>query len=82
MKDGQIDREGWSVPLKYTRARVGIGKLVKRPNKGILTDVSNCDPEYGDFVCRMLELQEYLDEQLGVYELPRKLDGFLLTAIK
>ena len=65
-----------------SRARVGIGKLVKRPNKGILTDVSNCDPEYGDFVCRMLELQEYLDEQLGVYELPRKLDSFLLTAIK
>lgn len=65
-----------------SRARVGIGKLVKRPNKGILTDVYNCDPEYGDFVCRMLELQEYLDEQLGVYELPRKLDSFLLTAIK
>lgn len=65
-----------------SRVRVGIGKLVKRPNKGILTDVSNCDPEYGDFVCRMLELQEYLDEQLGVYELPRKLDSFLLTAIK
>ena len=65
-----------------SRARVGIGKLVKRPNKGILTDVSNCDPEYGDFVCRMLELQEYLDEQLGVYELPRKLDSFLLTTIK
>ena len=65
-----------------SRARVGIGKLVKRPNKGILTDVSNCDPEYGDFVCRMLELQEYLDEQIGVYELPRKLDSFLLTAIK
>lgn len=65
-----------------SRARVGSGKLVKRPNKGILTDVSNCDPEYGDFVCRMLELQEYLDEQLGVYELPRKLDSFLLTTIK
>ena len=65
-----------------SRARVGIGKLVKRPNKGILTDVYNCDPEYGDFVCRMLELQEYLDEQLGVYELPRKLDSFLLTAIR
>lgn len=30
----------------------------------------------------VVELQEYLDEQLGVYELPRKLDGFLLTAIK
>ena len=65
-----------------SRARVGIGKLVKRPNKGILTDVSDYDPEYGDFVCRMLELQEYLNEQLGVYELPRKLDSFLLTAIK
>ena len=65
-----------------SRARVGIGKLVKRPNKEILTDVSDYDPEYGGFVCRVLELQEYLDEQLGVYELPRKLDGFLLTAIK
>ena len=55
---------------------------MKRPDKGILTNVSDYDPEYGDFVCRMLELQEYLDEQFGVCELPRKLDSFLLTAIK
>lgn len=65
-----------------SRVRVAIKKLVKRPDKGILTNVSDYDPEYGDFVCRMLELQEYLDEQFGVYELPRKLDSFLLKAIK
>lgn len=65
-----------------SRVRVAIKKLVKRPDKGILTNVSDYDPEYGDFVCRMLELQEYLDEQFGVYELPRKLDSFLLAAVK
>lgn len=64
-----------------SRARASIGKLVKRPGKELLTNVPDYDPEYGDFVCRMIELQEYLDEQLGVYELPRKLDSFLLTEI-
>lgn len=64
-----------------SRARAGIGKLVKRPDKGLLNSVPDYDPEYGDFVCRMIELQKYLDEQLGVYELPRKLDSFLLTAV-
>lgn len=64
-----------------SRARMAIGKLVKRPDKGILAEVPDYDPEYGDFICRMLELQEYLDEQIGIYELPRKLDSFLLTAV-
>lgn len=64
-----------------SRARAGVGKLVKRPDKGLLNSVPDYDSEYGDFVCRMIELQEYLDEQLGVYELPRKLDSFLLTAL-
>ena len=65
-----------------SRARAGIGKLVKRPDKGLLANVPDYDPEYGDFVCRMIELQEYLEERLGIYELPRKLDSFLLTEIK
>lgn len=71
-----------------SRARAGIGKLVKRPDKGILTDVSDYDPEYGDFVCRMLELQEYLKEKKCLeehsegYKLTRELDSFLLTVIK
>ena len=55
---------------------------MKKPDKELLTNVPDYDPEYGDFVCRMIELQKYLDEQLGVYELPRKLDSFLLTEIK
>lgn len=64
-----------------SRARAGIGKLVKKPDKELLKKVPDYDTEYGDFVCRMLELQKYLDEQLGVYELPRKMDSFLLTAV-
>ena len=65
-----------------SRARAGIGKVVKRTDKAALNGISDYDPEYGDFVCRMLELQEYLDEKLEKYELPRKLDSFLLTAVK
>ena len=64
-----------------SRARMAIGKLVKRPDKSILTEVPEYDPEYGDFICRMLELQEYLEMRLGIYELPRKIDTFLLSVI-
>ena len=61
------------------RARVSIRKMVKRPNKNRLLEIEDYDKEYGDFVCRMLELQEYLDEKLGVFDTPRKLDDFLLV---
>ena len=64
-----------------SRARTAIGKLVKRPDKSILAKAPAYDPEYGDFICRMLELQEYLDMRIGAYELPRKIDSFLLTAV-
>ena len=56
-----------------SRARKRIRKLVKRPDKRLLTNEFEHDPEYGDFVCRMIELQKYLNEHLGVYELPRNL---------
>lgn len=65
-----------------SRARAAIGKIVKRPNKKILLGIDDHDAEYGDFVCRMLELQEYLDEKLGVYEKPRAIDSFLLSEVK
>lgn len=65
-----------------SRARAAIGKIVKRPNKKILLGIDDYDAEYGDFVCRMLELQEYLDEKLGVYEKPRAIDSFLLSEVK
>lgn len=64
-----------------SRASVGVRKLVKRPDKRILSRVPDYDPEYGDFVSRMLELQAYLEKCFGVYELPRKLDNFLLSSI-
>ena len=64
-----------------SRARAGIGKLVKRPDKKVLVGM-DCDSEYGDFVCRMLELQRFLKDRTDVYETPRKLDSFLLTAVK
>ena len=59
-----------------SRARAAIGKIVKRPNKKILLGIDDHDAEYGDFVCRMLELQEYLDEKLGVYEKHGQLTAF------
>lgn len=62
-----------------SRAKYAIRKIVQKPNKMILSGIADYDAEYADFVCRMLELQEYLDEKLGVYELPRKMDSFLLT---
>ena len=65
-----------------SRARAAIGKIVKRPNKKILLGIDDHDAEYGDFVCRMLELQEYLDEKLEVYEKPRAIDSFLLSEVK
>ncbi len=65
-----------------SRARAAIGKIVKRPNKKILLGIDDHDAEYGDFVCRMLELQKYLDEKLGTYEKPRAIDSFLLSEVK
>ena len=62
-----------------SRARAAIGKIVKKPNKKILIEIAEYDAEYGDFVCRMLELQKCLDERLGVYENPRSIDSFLLS---
>ena len=64
-----------------SRARNAIGKIVKRPNKLILSDVDDYDEEYGDFVCRMIELQEYLKEKVGTVENPRDLDSFLLAGV-
>ena len=65
-----------------SRARAAIGTIVKRPNKKILLGNDDHDAEYGDFVCRMLELLEYLDEKLGTYEKPRTIDSFLLSEVK
>lgn len=65
-----------------SRAIKSIGKLVKRPDKKFLVNVSDYDQEYGDFVCRMLELQEYLYEKLGTYEMPRSIDSFLLWTLR
>ena len=65
-----------------SRAKAAIGKIVKRPHKKILSRIEDYDAEYGDFVCRMLELQEYLAEKLGTYEKPRAIDSFLLSEVK
>ena len=64
-----------------SRAKTAIGKIVKRPDREILSGLEDYDAEYGDFVCRMLELQEYLDEKMGIYENPRSIDSFLLSSL-
>ena len=65
-----------------SRARGAIDKLVKRPDKEILFGINKYDAEYGDFVCRMLELQEYFEENLGIHETPRGIDNFLLMGVE
>lgn len=73
-------------PDKYfiydSRARAAINKIVKRAKKELLNHIDSFDAEYGDFVCRMLELQDYLKDNLGVHVDPRKLDSFLLNRIE
>ncbi|MCR4814840.1 MAG: hypothetical protein K5879_08465 [Lachnospiraceae bacterium] len=64
-----------------SRAKTAIGKIVKRPDREIRSGLEDYDAEYGDFVCRMLELQEYLDEKMGIYENPRSIDSFLLSSL-
>lgn len=61
-----------------SRARSDINKFVKKPDKHMLAGLELYDPEYADFVCRMLELQEYLDGVTGLLESPRRMDSFLL----
>lgn len=65
-----------------SRAKAGISKIVKRPDTHILNGISNYDPEYGDYFCRMAELQSYIQEKFGRYESPRQLDSFLLTMLQ
>lgn len=60
-----------------SRARAGVNKYVKRPDKSLLAN-TECDSEYGDFVCRMLELQDFLYEKIGARQSPRQIDSFLL----
>ena len=64
-----------------SRARSAINKLVKKPDKHMLAGLDSYDPEYADFVCRMLELQEYLDGVTGLLESPRRMDSFLLSEV-
>lgn len=61
-----------------SRAKEAIRKIVKRPDKKILSEIVEYDPEYGDFVCRMLELQK----KLGGHVTPRSIDSFLLSTVK
>ena len=65
-----------------SRAKIAIGKIVKRPDKKILSGIEARDEEYAEFVCRMLELQQYLNKRIGTYEKPRKIDSFLLSLVK
>jgi hypothetical protein len=62
-----------------SRAKMGIHRFVKRPDKTLLVDMNSYDAEYGDFVCRMLELQEYISANLNLSPSPRQIDSFLLS---
>ena len=60
-----------------SRAQRAINRYVHRPNKQELNNI-NCDKKYGDFVCRMIELQSFIFEKTGECQSPRSLDNFLL----
>ena len=62
-----------------SRANTTIKKLIKKSNHNIHKQSKNVDPEYGNFVCRMIELQKYLEEHTGKNLTPRELDSFLLS---
>lgn len=64
-----------------SRARDAIHKLVERPNKSILNNLQpdKFDKEYGDFVCRVLELKKLLETNLKKPLSPRDIDNFLLS---
>lgn len=65
-----------------SRARIAIREIVKRPDKNCLSEISSYDEEYADFVCRMLELQNYLKMKKFTNQKPRQLDSYLLSAVK
>lgn len=66
-----------------SRARDAIHKLVKRPDKSILNNLQpdEFDKEYGDFVCRVLELKNFLKTSRKKSLSPRDIDNFLLSDV-
>lgn len=65
-----------------SRADKAVRKLVKKPDKRVLESIEDYDTVYGEFVCRMIELQTYLEEAFGHTVSPRELDDFLLWTIE
>ena len=63
------------------RARRAIQSIVQYPNRDILKEAEQMgyDDEYGDFVCRILELKNFLRSRKGIQLSPRQIDNFLLT---
>ena len=75
-----------------SRAQGAVKQLVTKPEKIILNSMKvydnniyndngdkYYDKEYGDFVCRMIELQNYLKEEMEMIVSPRILYSFLLS---
>lgn len=66
-----------------SRARDAIHKLVERPDKSVLSplQLDKFDKEYGDFVCRIIELKKFLEAELNTKLSPRDIDNFLLSDV-
>lgn len=64
-----------------SRAKEAIHKIVERPDKKPLNKLqpNEFDQEYGDFVCRILELKNFLETKLKRSLAPRDIDNFLLS---
>lgn len=65
------------------RAKKAINKLVIRPDKRVLDNLSSTeyDDEYGKFVCKVQELKQFLEAKLKTHLSPRDIDNFLLSGV-
>ena len=63
------------------RVKSVVSKIVRKAstNEIEMGETADCDEEYADFACRMIILQDYINEQLGRNVSPRNLDDFLLA---
>lgn len=66
-----------------SRANTAVRKIVKCPDTHVLSEMNNkeYDADYGNFVCRMIELQNYLSEKSDETPTTRDMDNFLLTGV-
>lgn len=60
-----------------SRAQAAARKTIQRPNKP-QDWVERYDPDYVDFVCRIIDMTDKIESETGIRPTPREVDNFLL----